>query len=174
MKVDELRIRPETATDRAAIQDLTTRAFAGRSYSDGDEQDLIEALRNAGALAVSLVAEANGKIVGHVALSPAFAQNGSRGWYALGPISVDPEHQRQGIGAKLIREGMERLARLNATGCVLIGDTGYYPRHGFVPRPDLAPSGEPAEHYMVRSLTDKMPDTCVSFHPVFQKLGSTP
>lgn len=99
MKVDELRIRPETATDRAAIQDLTTRAFAGRSYSDGDEQDLIEALRNAGALAVSLVAEANGKIVGHVALSPAFAQDGSQGWYALGPISVDPAHQRQGIGA---------------------------------------------------------------------------
>jgi putative acetyltransferase len=167
-------IRPEAATDTAAIYNLTKRAFDGKRYSDGTEQDLIGALRAAGALAVSLVAEEGGEIVGHVALSPAVAQDGSAAWYALGPISVEPSRQRQGIGARLIREGMELLVVMGATGCVLIGDTNYYPRHGFVPRPDLAPIGEPAAHYMVRALSDQASDTSVSFHRVFQEIGAVP
>jgi putative acetyltransferase len=159
-------IRLENDTDKAAIHDLTARAFAGKNYSDGTEPELIDALRDAGALAVSLVAEEDGTIIGHVALSPAFAQDGSQGWFALGPISVAPERQRQGVGGMLVRESMARLEKLNALGCVLIGDARYYPRHGFVLRPDLAPATEPAQHYMVKALTEKTPQTCVSFHPV--------
>lgn len=170
----DVLIRPETAADRAAIHDLTRRAFLGKRYSDGTEPDLIDALRAAGALAVSLVAEQNGVIVGHIALAPALAEDGSSGWYSLGPISVEPRHQRRGIGRDLIREGMERLVARGAAGCVLIGDTNYYPRHGFVPRPELAPAGEPAEHYMVRPLAPLAPETCVSFHPVFQDFAGTP
>ena len=151
----------------AAVYSLTKLAFAGKRYSDGNEQDVIEALRAAGALAVSLVADQQGQIIGHVALSPAIAQDGSQGWYALGPISVEPGSQRQGIGEMLIREAMARLVALQATGCVLIGDTRYYSRHGFVPRPDLAPPCEPAEHYMIRPLSETAPETSVSFHPAF-------
>lgn len=170
----EVLIRPETAADTGAIYDLTKRAFLGKRYSDGTEPDLIDALRAAGALPVSLVAEQDGVIIGHVAYSPAIAEDGSAGWYALGPISVEPKRQRQGIGRDLIREGMDRLLAMNAAGCVLIGDTNYYPQHGFVPRPDLAPAGEPAEHYMVRPLTPGAPETRVSFHPVFHDFAGTP
>lgn len=174
MKTADITIRPETAADTVAIHALTARAFAGKSYSDGNEQDLIDALRYAGALTVSLVAEHGGQIIGHVALSPAFAQDGSPGWFALGPVSVDPLWQRQGVGGRLIQESMARLMALNAAGCVVLGDTGYYPRHGFVPRPELAPPSEPAQHYMTRPLRDAIPETQVSFHPILSATGPTP
>jgi putative acetyltransferase len=165
-------IRLETNDDVPAIHDLTRRAFSGKSYSDGTEPDLIDQLRAKGALALSLVAERDNTIIGHAALSPAFAEDGSGGWYALGPISVEPSSQKTGVGTALIQEAMTRLARLNARGCIVLGDTNYYPRHGFVPRPDLAPKGEPAEHFMIRSMIDDLPDTVVSFHPVLQTPGT--
>jgi putative acetyltransferase len=171
---NSVRVRPETPADIRAIHDLTRRAFLGKPYSQGDEQHLNDALRSAGVLVLSLVAERDGVIVGHVAFSPGVSNDAAGGWYALGPISVDPDHQRQGIGGRLIAAGLERLVALGAKGCVLIGDTGYYPRHGFVPRPDLAPAGEPAQHYMIRKLDPAAPDTIVSFHPIFHALGAKP
>ena len=171
---EPVRVRPETPADIRAIHDLTRRAFLGKPYSQGDEQDLNDALRNAGVLVLSLVAERGEVIVGHVAFSPGVPHDAAAGWYALGPISVDPDHQRQGIGGALIAAGLERLVALGAKGCVLIGDTAYYPRHGFVPRPDLAPADEPAQHYMIRKLDPAVPDTIVSFHPVFHTLGAKP
>jgi putative acetyltransferase len=167
-------IRPEAPNDTVAIHDLTKRAFDGKRYSDGNEQDLIDALRHAGALSVSLVAEDAKEIVGHVAFSPAIAQDGSAGWYALGPISVEPTRQRQGIGGALVHQGMVRLIAMEASGCVLIGDTNYYQRHGFAPRPDLAPAGEPAANYMIRSLIAGTPTPSVSFHPILQEGGGMP
>ena len=172
MSDDQILIRPETTADIVAIQDLTRRAFLGKAYSQGDEQDLINHLRDGGALALSLVAVVDGKIVGHVAFSPGSAGDGTEGWFALGPISVEPVWQRRGIGGGLIRAGLARLAAMQARGCVLIGDTAYYSQHGFVPRPDLAPQGEPAEHYMTLRLNLQGPDTSVSFHPIFHELGA--
>ena len=166
-----LFIRREEAQDIEAIHALTERAFHGKPYSDGDEHDLITALRGAGALMLSLVVEDAGAIIGHVAISPAFAKEGSEGWYALGPIAVEPTRQRQGIGGRLIRDGMDRLIAMKARGCILIGDTNYYPRHGFVPRPDLAPDDQPAQHFMVRSLNGQAPETVVDFHPIFPMTG---
>jgi len=168
---DAILIRPETASDVGAIFDLTRRAFLGKAYSQGDEQDLVSALRDQGALSVSLVAVLDGRVVGHIAFSPAIAKDGSVGWFALGPLSVEPDRQRQGIGGRLVREGLAQLTALRARGCVLIGDTRYYPRHGFVPRPDLAPEGEPANDYMVLALDGRVPDTTVSFHPIFHGSG---
>jgi putative acetyltransferase len=169
-----VRVRPETPADIRAIHDLTRRAFLGKLYSQGDEQHLNDALRNAGVLVLSLVAERDGVIVGHVAFSPGVSNDAPGEWYALGPISVDPDHRRQGIGGALIAAGLEHLVALGAKGCVLIGDTGHYPRHGFVPRPDLAPAGEPAQHYMIRKLDPAASDTVVSFNPVFHTLGAKP
>jgi putative acetyltransferase len=164
----QVLVRLETNDDIPAIHDLIKRAFAGKSYSDGTEPDLITQMRDKGALVFSFVAERDNTIMGHAAVSPAFAEDDSSGWYALGPISVEPTCQRAGVGTALIDEAMTRLARLNARGCIVLGDTNYYTRHGFMPRPDLAPKGEPAEHFMILPLIDNLPDTVVSFHPVLQ------
>jgi len=167
---EKIVIRPETASDVEDIRRVTERAFRGKSYSGGNEQDVTDALRDQGALVLSLVAEDGDAIIGHVAFSPAFAADGTDGWYALGPIAVEPSHQRQGVGTALIREGILRLGALGARGCVLVGDTGYYRRHGFVPRPDLAPVGEPAEHYMVLTLDGRPAETRVDFHGIFHAM----
>jgi putative acetyltransferase len=167
----DILIRPETPSDVDQIRDVTRRAFAGRSYSGGNEPDIVDALRVRNALAVSLVAEKSGRIVGHVAFSPASAEDASPGWYTLGPVSVDPEVQRHGIGQALVIAGIGRLRELHASGCILIGDTNYYSRFGFVKAPQIAPVGEPKEHFMVLGLGSSIPDCVVNFHAVFHEEG---
>ena len=115
-----LFIRPETPSDIQAIHDLTAAAFASLEISDHTEQFVIDALRAAGALSLSLVAELDGKLVGHIAISPITLSDGSQDWYGAGPLSVLPELQRQGIGSALMRAGLERLQELGARGCCLL------------------------------------------------------
>ena len=160
-------IRAETDRDHAAIYDITKRAFAPMPYADGDEQDLIEKLRAAGALAISLVAERGGAAAGHVAFSPAFAADGSRGWFALGPVSVEPGLQKTGIGKTLIEAGIDMLRARDAAGCVLVGNPKYYSRFGFKSFPKVAPDGQPAEFFMILPLRVAEPRVVVGFHPVF-------
>ena len=136
---DTILIRDEREEDRPVIYDLTRRAFAPMPFAAGDEQDLTDALRDCGGLTLSLVAELDGEVVGHMAFSPAQAEDGSASWYALGPISVEPDLQRRGIGKSMIAEGVARLWRMNAAGCILVGDPAYYQRFGFRPFPLLAP-----------------------------------
>lgn len=126
-------VRPETTEDEAAIRDLTTAAFATAAVASGNEADIVERLRADGDLALSLVAVEEGAVIGHVAFSPVSIGDGDGdgGWYGLGPVSVRPDRQRQGIGSALIREGIERLRALGARGIVLIGDPAYYSRLGF-------------------------------------------
>jgi putative acetyltransferase len=160
-------IRPERTDDHAAIYDVTKRAFAPMPYADGDEQELIGKLRDAGALALSLVAEKDDAVVGQVTFSPAFAADGSSGWYALGPVSVEPELKHQGIGGKLIRAGIAWLREQDAAGCVLVGNLAYYSRFGFRPHPELAPEGQPAEYFQILPLRVAEPTAVVGFHPIF-------
>lgn len=162
-----LTIRPETPSDYAEIYALTKRAFAPMPYAGGDEQDLIDKLRDAGALAISLVAEQDGRIVGHVAFSPAFAADGSEGWYALGPVSAEPELKHQGIGSAIIKAGIALLRERDAAGCVLVGNPAYYSRFGFLPFPDLCPEGEPPEYFQILPLRVAEPTVVVGFHPLF-------
>jgi putative acetyltransferase len=163
MTADTFLIRPEVIADHGAIRALTARAFAGRPYSDGSEPRVIDGLRAAGALALSLVAVLDTQIVGHVAFSPA----GPLGWFALGPVSVEPALQRRGIGSRMIREGLRTLRDRGAVGCVLVGDHRYYERFGFVVRPELAPPGIPAEHFHLLSFGERQPDAPITFHPAF-------
>jgi putative acetyltransferase len=167
MTLEPLHIRLETATDHSAIYALTAQAFAPMPYSDGDEQDLINKLRDADALALSLVAYLDGNVVGHVAFSPATAADGTPNWFALGPVSVLPERQGEGIGGLLIREGIKWLISQNAAGCILVGNTKYYQRFGFVVTPDLSPIGQPKEYFMVLPLGCAEPKSVISFHPLF-------
>ena len=164
----EILIRPETPADYAAIHDVTQRAFAPMPYAVGDEQLLIGKLRDAGALALSLVAESDGVVVGQITFSPAFATDGSAGWYALGPVSVEPTLKHQGIGGQLIRAGIAWLREQNAAGCVLIGNPAYYSRFGFRVFSELAPAGMPAEYYQMLPLALEKPNVIVEFHPLFQ------
>lgn len=160
-------IRPEAPADHPAIHDLTRRAFAPMAFAGGDEQDLIDALRSAGALSLSLVAESAGMIVGHVALSPVTHESGEGGWYGLGPISVDPAIQRKGLGGALIAEAKAWMKAGGARGCILVGDTRYYPRHGFAPAPAHAPEREPSAYFMVLTFDGPPPVGRFSFHPSF-------
>jgi putative acetyltransferase len=160
-------IRPETSADHSAIHDVTKRAFAPMPYADGDEQLLIGKLRDAGALPLSLVAEKRGAVVGQVTFSPAFAADGSTGWYALGPVSVEPTLKHQGIGSKLILAGIAWLREHDAAGCALIGNPAYYSRFGFRPFPELVPERMPAEYYQILPLRVADPDVVIGFHPLF-------
>ena len=99
-------IRSETDTDVNAITEVTVSAFKTLKISNHTEEFIIAALRVAKALTISLVAEVNGRVIGHIAFSPLTISDGTRNWYGLGPVSVLPEYQRQGIGKALIREGL--------------------------------------------------------------------
>lgn len=163
----DIVIRPEQDADRSQIHDLTRRAFAPMPFAAGDEQDLIDALRNAGALTCSLVAARDDRVVGHIAFSPAYPADGAPGWFALGPVSVEPNLQGQAIGSALIHAGLEWLLEAKAAGCILTGNLAYYRRFGFVSRPDLAPPSEPAEYFMVLPMGCGSPSSVISFHPLF-------
>ena len=167
MNPPAIRIRPEVETDPPAIYDLTRRAFAPMRFAAGDEQALIRILRDLGALSLSLVAEHQGEVVGHVALSPVTHESGEAGWFGLGPISVEPALQRQGVGGALIAEARRWLSDQAARGCILTGDPNYYPRHGFLPAPQHAPEAEPPEYLMVLSLAGTLPAGRLCFHPAF-------
>ena len=162
-----LVIRPERPADHAAIHDITRRAFAPMEYAGGNEQDLIDRFRDAGALAISLVAERDGVVVGQVTFTKAFAADGRPGYYALGPVAVEPELLGQHIGSKLIEAGLAMLRERDAAGCVLTGDPAYYSRFGFKTVPDLCPDGEPAEYFQLLPMRVPEPDSVIAFHPLF-------
>ena len=125
-------IRPERPDDADAIHDLTVIAFDPMPFSDGTEAPIVRALRDAGDLTVSLVDEEDGEIVGHVAFSPVTIGGAEVGWYGLGPISVRPDRQRQGVGRRLVAAGLAELRSRGARGCALIGNPAVYGPMGFV------------------------------------------
>jgi len=162
-----LLVRAEREGDRSAIREVIASAFDGMPYADGDEAELVDRLRSARALSVSLVAEVNETIVGQIALSPAYPSDGCGGWYALGPVSVLPSHQRSGIGGKLVRAGLRAIVELGAVGCMLTGDPDYYARFGFSLAPSNAPDNEPAEYFMVKLVGGPIPIGAIRFHTAF-------
>jgi putative acetyltransferase len=160
-------IRQETQADIEAITEITKLAFENHPYSQNTEQFIIHALRTTGALTVSLVAEIDGAVVGHIAFSPVTFTDGSENWYGLGPVSVIPEYQRQGIGSSLVNEGLRRLKDLGAEGCVLVGDPGYYERFGFQSPDGLEHEGVPQENFLALPFGSRIPQGVVKFHPAF-------
>jgi putative acetyltransferase len=163
----KINIRHERAEDAAAIHDLTKRAFASMPFAGGDEQLLPARFRSADVLALSLVAETAGSIIGQLTLTPAFAADDSPGWFALGPIAVEPNFQSQGVGSSMIAAAIDWLTANDAAGCVLVGNPAYYSRFGWLPCPALAPTGEPAEYYQILPLAIAQPHAVVCFHPLF-------
>lgn len=162
-----MNIRPETAQDLDAIQQINIDAFADHPFSHQTEHLIVNALREAGALTISLVVEDHGQVVGHIAFSPALIDGEDIGWFTLGPIAVTPTRQRQSIGSRLIGAGIEALRQLGAHGCLLVGDPNYYLRFGFRHSQLLAVEHVPPEYFMCLPLAGEIPRGAVTHHPAF-------
>lgn len=162
-----ISIRNEQPSDIPNIFELTQAAFKDIEYSSHTEQFIVNALRDSQQLTVSLVAEYEGQIIGHIAFSPVSISDGTTNWYGLGPVSVQPEFQNQGIGSQLIHAGLDQLKTLKAAGCVLLGDPEYYARFGFKAKPELVLQGVPAEYFQTLSFTEKMPHGDVVYAEAF-------
>jgi putative acetyltransferase len=113
-------------------------------------------------------------VIGHIAFSPVRLSDGTPDWYGLGPVSVVPEHQRQGIGRALIREGLSRLRAVKARGCCLVGHPDYYRKFGFENPAGLVCEGVPQEVFFALSFDGRIPQGTVSFHEGFKAQGRHP
>mgnify|MGYP000943639479 FL=1 len=151
-----------------AITEVTEAAFQTMEISDHTEQFIVTALRKAGALTVSLVAELDGRVVGHIAFSPITMSDGTADWYGMGPVSVLPQVQRKGIGKALVQEGLSQLKGLKARGCCLVGHPEYYRKFGFQNTPELGLEGVPPEVFFALSFDGHVPRGTVSFHDAFR------
>lgn len=170
MKPDII-IRRETGADVDAINDVTIAAFKTLEISNHTEQFIIEALRAAKALTISFVAELDAGVIGHIAFSPVTISDGTPSWYGLGPVSVLPEYQRQGIGQALIQAGLSRLRDMNAQGCCLVGHPEYYRQFGFTNTPVLVLENVPPEVFFALSFDGHTPQGTVAFHDGFKANG---
>lgn len=167
MDKQDVLIREENENDYEIISDIMKSAFETLEISYHTEQFIIKALRFAKALTVSLVAEINGRVVGHIAFSPVTMSDGTKDWYGLGPVSVHPDFQRKGIGKVLIQEGLSRLRNLKARGCCLVGHPEYYRQFGFDNVEGLVLEGVPQEVFFALSFDGKIQQGNVLFHEGF-------
>ena len=110
-----VQISDESVGDAAAIAALVTEAFLTARVSSGTEAQIVTHLRSDGDLMLSLVAHEGGKLVGHLAASPATI-GGQEGWVLIGPLAVLPAYQRRGIGSALMHEALSQLAERGARG----------------------------------------------------------
>jgi putative acetyltransferase len=140
-----MHIRNEAAADWGAIRAIHIAAFAHHPFSRQTEHLIVEELRKDGALTISLVAEEDGNVIGHIAFSMATIGGKECNWYLMGPVAVMPDLQRKGTGSLLVREGLARLRAIGAKGCVLVGDPAFYTRLGFAKSANISMEGVPAD-----------------------------
>lgn len=162
-----ITIRPEQAGDIDGIARLTMAAFEDEEHASHTEQFIVDALRRSRQLTVSLVAVEGDAILGHVAISPVRISSGAPGWFGLGPLSVRPGRQGQGIGWALVKAALAELRRLGAAGCVVLGDPGYYGRFGFKACPGLELPGVPPEYFQALAFSGDLPTGTVQYHEAF-------
>lgn len=153
-------IREEKEKDYPEIYELVRAAFGSAEHADGNEQDLVTALRKGAAYipALSLVAEAEGRIVGHVLFMKAEVQG--HPVLALAPLSVLPEYQRRGVGTALIAAGHRIAGQLGYDYAIVLGSNAYYSRHGYVPADEYGirpPFEVPKENFMACKLREGAP-----------------
>jgi len=163
----DVHLRAETPQDVAAIRSVTEDAFRLQPHSRQTEAQVIDALRRAGALRLSLVAQQGGRVVGHVAFSPLTITGGATGWCSLGPLSVAPDVQGLGIGSILVRQGLQALRQTGAVGCVALGEPAYFGRFGFRSTPALRMEGAPYGCFLVRPFERLIPMGTVRYHEAF-------
>lgn len=167
-EIPALLIRPEQPADAFAITQLTEAAFADEPHSTHTEQFIINALRRNSQLTVSLVALEAGQLGGHVAISPVAVSSGAAGWYGLGPISVAPARQQQGIGSQLMRAALTALQQTGAQGCVVLGEPAYYGRFGFKAVSTLVLPEVPSAYFQALAFDSALPSGTVCYHEAFE------
>jgi putative acetyltransferase len=144
-------VRPEQEKDRLGVHAINVAAFGTSS-----EANLVDALREQAEPVVSLVAEDNGALVGHIMFSPvSLAGHPGLKVMGLAPMAVVPEHQRKGIGSALVRKGLEQCEQLGFVAVVVLGHPQYYPRFGFSPSTRFGIDSEykvPEEVFMAMAL----------------------
>jgi putative acetyltransferase len=161
-------VRPEAPADASLIRSLTDAAFDGIEHSSQTESAIVDALRRAGALTISLVAEQDDIIIGHAAFSAVLIDGEDLGWFGLGPVSVSPSLQRRGVGTALIEEGLKLLNQRGARGCVVLGDPNYYCRFGFTSDHALRYSDVPPEYFQSILLCGDPAGGEVTYHQGFE------
>ena len=161
-------IRKEEHSDIEAITEVTIAAFKDHPISRQTEHFIINALRLADALVISLVAEIDGRIVGHIAFSPITLSDGTEGWYGMGPVSVLPDYQKKGIGKSLINKGLSLLKDIEGQGCALVGFPDYYKKFGFKNHLEMIHEGVPQEVFLVLPFRETIPKGIVNFHDGFK------
>lgn len=174
-------IRDEQPDDVALIRTVVKEAFRTAPARPGQvrgpdagkvEVAIVDGLRRAGALTLSLVATLDGdELVGHVAFSPVKIDGRHDGWFGMGPVAVWPECQRTGVGSKLVRAGLERLRESRARGVVVLGDPAYYGRFGFRAQDRLRYPGPPTSHFMALGFEGTIPAGVVAYHSAFETSG---
>jgi putative acetyltransferase len=146
-----MRVRHERPDDIRSIRRVNERAFPTTL-----EADLVDALREQARPIVSLVAEDEEAIVGHILLSPVTLSScPERRIMGLAPMAVSPDRQRQGIGSALVRAGLDECRRLGIAAVVVLGHAEYYPRFGFLPASRFCLASEydvPPEVFMALEL----------------------
>ena len=169
----KIRIRPETKKDIAKIRKINAAAFDTEA-----EADIVDSLRKSSATIISLVAEVDGKLVGHILFSPV-SLSGSRSKVkiaGLAPMAVLPEFQNKGIGSELVKQGLNRCVAKGFKAAVVLGHPDFYPRFGFEPAAKFGIKCEfdvPAEAFMIRELQKDGLSGCrgtVQYHRSFRNL----
>lgn len=158
-------IRTETTADSAGISLLITEAMQHLPEATGTEAAIVERLRAANALTLSLVAEDGGEICGHLATTDACVGT-EGGWGLIGPLAVIPARHRQGIGTALMTEALRRL-RMQCRGAALVGHPAYYHRFGFQAFPGFGVTGCPPEVVLALPFDGHEPQGELIHHPAF-------
>ncbi len=167
-----MQIRAEKENDQDAVHTVNVSAFETPS-----EADLVNAIREQAKPIVSLVAEDDGEVVGHIMFSPV-SLSGSPNLKLMGlaPMAVAPKHQRKGIGSALVRAGLEQCRNLGFAAVVVLGHPKYYPRFGFSPSSQFGIDSEydvPEEVFMAMELQPEAlsgKTGTVSYHAAFRSL----
>ena len=166
-----MTIRDEDPADHDAVRHVNETSF-GRP----DEARLVDRLRKEASPIISLIAEINGAVVGHILFTPVRVEcAGNDNWLAmaLGPMAVLPAHQRQGVGGALIQEGLVRCTAINTPAVFVLGHPEYYPRFSFVPASQYGwrcTWAVPDEVFMVVPLRDTlMRRGLVRYHEAFER-----
>ncbi len=166
--MSQITVRTEAAEDAAQIRNVNIEAFRDHPVSRQTEHLIVDALRAAGALEVSLVAVCDHGVVGHSAFSRAGVGDSDGGWFLVGPVAVLPSMQRRGIGSALVEAGLSELRTRGAKGCVLVGDAGYYSRFGFSTFSHLEYDGVPNEYVLGLPFGSDAPAGRIQSHDAFE------
>jgi len=171
MHDENIIIRDEQSRDHATVRAVNIAAFAQE-----DEALLIDRLRDIGVPMVSLVAEIDGTIVGHILFTPVVVEADDAPWQAMaiGPMAVEPKWQRRGVGSALVEEGLQRCNETRTPAVFVLGHPSYYPRFGFTPASRIGCRCQwnvSDDVFMAKVLApSEVYGGLVHYHPIFDEL----